>query len=128
MRTATLATGTTPKVLRCLGRLLGGLAGAFVELHGGVNSALEYMVSHYAELATSNSPVASSVWMLEFDLAKYFGIGTTKLASVSVEVLVKQGQQTHIYQEDEEFIQSGKVKPCFPQCYELKNELSSYNT
>jgi hypothetical protein len=73
-----------------------GRLGAFVELHGGVNSALDYMVGHYAKPTTSNSPVASSVWKLEFDLAEYFGVGTTKLASVSVEVLVKQGEQTHI--------------------------------
>jgi hypothetical protein len=54
------------------------------------------MVGHYAELATSNSPVASSVWKLESDLAEYFGAGTIKLASMSVEVLVKLGEQTHI--------------------------------
>jgi hypothetical protein len=48
-----------------------GRLGAFVELHGGVNSSLEYIVGHYAELAMSDSPVASSVWKLEFDLAEY---------------------------------------------------------
>jgi 5-hydroxyisourate hydrolase len=77
------------------GETIGSL-GAFVELHGGVNSSLEYMVGHYAGLATSNSPVASSVWKLESDLAEYFGAGTIKLASMSVEVLVKLGEQTHI--------------------------------
>ena len=73
-----------------------GTLGAFVELHGGVSSTLEYIVGHYAELGTPNSPAATSVWKLEFDLDRYFGAGTTKLATVSVEFLVKQGEQANV--------------------------------
>jgi hypothetical protein len=76
-----------------------GTHGAFVELHGGVTSTIEYMVGHYSELPTPSSRVVTSVWKLEFNLAEIFQAGNSrpvKIATLHMEVLVKQGEQTHI--------------------------------
>jgi 5-hydroxyisourate hydrolase len=75
----------------------GGGLGAFVESHGGVSSALRFMISHYAATQdTPNCPAGSSVWKLRFDTGKHYGAANTFFPIVDLSFLVTEGEHFHV--------------------------------
>lgn len=66
----------------------------YVQLRGGVHSALNFMIAHNTR--SVHSDVSTSVWKLQFDTGAYYGLENTFFPVVELTFLVEEGEHYHV--------------------------------